>query len=94
MIRKISNTKTANDLWCKLESLYDNILAPNLAYFNSSLYAFRFDVAKSINDYLDVFLKITQLLDGTEHCVDEVSHVIILMNVLHDSYHVVNDAFQ
>lgn len=74
--------------------MYGNVLAPTLAYLKVSLYASKINATKTINSNLDDFLKITQMFDGTEYDVDEVSQVMILMNVLSGSFHVVKNAFQ
>lgn len=94
VIRRVGKTKTLIELWNKLEPMYRNILAPNLAYLKANLCAFRFDIAKSVDENLDEFLKITDLLDGTEQVVDETSQVMILINDLPNSYHVVRMPFR
>ncbi|KAL9686632.1 hypothetical protein QQ045_031025 [Rhodiola kirilowii] len=76
------------------DAAYANKTVANLPYLKSSLFAFKMSDAKSVDDNLDDFLKMTLLLSGTPHEVDEVSKVMILMNALPNSYQVVKDAFQ
>ncbi|CAM8948152.1 unnamed protein product [Rhodiola kirilowii] len=52
------------------------------------------DSNKSIDDNLDEFLKMTLMLTGTAHALNDTSTVMILMNSIPDTYQVVKDAFQ
>ncbi|CAM8968213.1 unnamed protein product [Rhodiola kirilowii] len=94
IIRKVSDCKTPTELWKKLEELFANQMAPNLAYLRATLYAFKMDASKSIDENLDEFLKIIILLNNPKETIDETSKVMILMNSLPDTYQVVKDAFQ
>ncbi|CAM8890279.1 unnamed protein product [Rhodiola kirilowii] len=94
IIRKVSDCKTPTELWKKLEELFANQLAPNLAYLRATLYAFKMDASKPIDENLDEFLKIIILLNNPKETIDETSKVMILMNSLPESYQVVKDAFQ
>lgn len=69
------------------------MLASNLAYHKASLFAFKKDSCMSIYENLDEFLRMTMLLDGTDYVIDSVSIVMIMMNAMPESYHVVKDAF-
>ncbi|CAM8982590.1 unnamed protein product [Rhodiola kirilowii] len=94
VIRKVSTSTTALDVWTRLDILYSNKHAPNLANLKASAFAFKFDNAKSLDDNLDELLKMTILLHGTAHALDATSIVMILMNALPENYQVVKDTFQ
>ncbi|CAM8902984.1 unnamed protein product [Rhodiola kirilowii] len=94
IIRKVSSCTTAIAVWDKLTELYANQMAPNLAYLKAALFAFKMDSAKSIDENLDEFLKMTIMLSTPKETVDETSRVMILMNSIPESYQVVKDAFQ
>ncbi|CAM8925753.1 unnamed protein product [Rhodiola kirilowii] len=94
IIRKVCDCKTPLAMWKKLESLHANQVAPNLSYLKASLFAFKMNAAKTVDENLDEFLKMSLMLRDTTHALDDVSLVMILMNSIPDSYHVVKDAFQ
>ncbi|CAM8968208.1 unnamed protein product [Rhodiola kirilowii] len=73
IIRKVSDCKTPTELWKKLEELFANQMAPNLAYLRATLYAFKMDASKSIDENLDEFLKIIILLNNPKETIDETS---------------------
>ncbi|CAM8934809.1 unnamed protein product [Rhodiola kirilowii] len=94
VLRKVSTCKTPTALWTKLADLYSNKHAPNLAFLKASLFAFKMDSSKCIDENLDEFLKMSLLLNDTLFALDDTSIVMILMNSLPDQYQVVKDAFQ
>ncbi|CAM8950179.1 unnamed protein product [Rhodiola kirilowii] len=94
IIRKVCTLKTPLEMWDKLKTLFENQVTPNLSYLKASLFAFKMDSKKSIDDNLDEFLKMTLMLTGTAHALDDTSTVMILMNFIPDTYQVVKDAFQ
>ena len=81
VIRKVFGCKTPLHLWGKLETLFSNQSAPNLAYLKASLFSFKMDSSKSVDDNLDEFLKRTLVLRGTDHQLDDTSTVMILMEL-------------
>ncbi|CAM8999807.1 unnamed protein product [Rhodiola kirilowii] len=92
--KKVCECKTPIAMWKKLESLHANQVAPNLSYLKASMFAFKMNVAKTVDENLDEFLKMSLILRDTTHALDDVSLVMILMNYIPESYHVVKDAFQ
>ena len=94
VIRKVDGADTALKLWVKLESLYSNKSAPNLAFIKGSLFSFKMDSSKSIDENLDEFLKINLLLKGTDQALDDTSLSMIILNSIPDTYQVVKDIFQ
>ncbi|CAM8959458.1 unnamed protein product [Rhodiola kirilowii] len=94
IIRKVCDCKTPLAMWKKLETLHANQIAPNLSYVKASMFAYKMNSARTIDENLDEFLKMSLMLRDTPHVLDETSLVMILMNAIPDSYHVVKDAFQ
>ncbi|CAM8938448.1 unnamed protein product [Rhodiola kirilowii] len=94
IIRKVCDCKTPLAMWKKLETLHANQIAPNLSYVKASMFAYKMNAARTIDENLDEFLKMSLMLRDTPHVLDETSLVMILMNAIPESYHVVKDAFQ
>ena len=69
VIRKVDRMDTAIQLWGKLESLYSVISAPNLVFLKGNLFNYKMDTSKSIDDNLDEFTKMTQILKGTDQAL-------------------------
>lgn len=94
VIRKVDGADTALKLWVKLESIYSNKSAPSLAFLKGSLFSWKMDSQKSIDENIDEFLKITLLLKGTDQALDETSMSMIILNSIPESFQVVKDIFQ
>ena len=94
VIRKVDGADTALKLWVKLESIYSNKSAPSLAFLKGSLFSWKMDSQKSIDENIDEFLKITLLLKGTDQVLDETSMSMIILNSIPESFQVVKDIFQ
>ena len=71
---------TPMDLWGKLESLYSVISAPNLVFLKGNLFNYKMDTNKSIDDNLDEFTRMTQILKGTDQALGDSSEAMILLN--------------
>lgn len=94
VLRKVDGSNTTVELWGKLDSLYSSHTASNLIYVKGALMAYKMDSAKSIDDNVDEFLKLSLLLKGTEDELSSSSLALILLNSLPESYQVVKDALQ
>ena len=94
VIRKVDGMDTAIQLWGKLESLYSVISAPNLVFLKGNLFNYKMDTNKSIDDNLDEFTKMTQILKGTDQALGDSSEAMILLNALPDEYSVVKNSLQ
>ena len=66
VLRKVDGAETPLTLWGKLESLYAVQSAPNLAYLKGILFSYKMDSARTIEENLDEFLKMTLVLKGTD----------------------------
>lgn len=94
VLRKVDDATTAIQVWNKLETLYSLPSVTNIAFVKCSLFAFRLDLNKSIDDNVDELLKLNLLLKGAEHEVDSTSLAVILLNVVSDDYMVVKNSVQ
>ena len=94
VIRKVDGMHTAIQLWGKLESLYSVISAPNLVLLKGNLFNYKMDTNKSIDDNLDEFTRMTQILKGTDQALGDSSEAMILLNALPDEYSVVKNSLQ
>lgn len=94
VLRKVDGMKTLISLWGKLESLYALQTAPNFAFLKGSLFAYKMDISKSIDENVDEFLKMTLILKGIDQALDNTSLAMIMLNSLTDDYLVVKNALQ
>lgn len=92
ILRKVCTKCDAHALWSRLNDLYVAELMNNLAYLKAALFSFKMDYPMSIDANLDDFLKMSLLLNGTTHQLDETSSIMVLPKSLLDDYVVVKDA--
>ena len=94
VLRKVDGLESAIEVWDKLKSIYSDQSAPNLAFLKGAIFNYKMDATKSIDENLDEFLKMNQLLKGSKQALDDTSLAVILLNSLPDSYTVVKDSLQ
>ena len=94
VLRKVDGIETPTAVWGKLESLYALQSAPNLAYLKGVLFAYKMDSSRTIDENIDEFLKLTQVLKGTDQELGDSSLAMILLNSLTEDYQVVKNALQ
>ncbi|GAB2295643.1 hypothetical protein Dimus_038371 [Dionaea muscipula] len=94
VLRKVDDCNTAIELWDKLESLYAKQSAPNLAYLKGTLFSWKMDMSKSLEDNIDEFIKLTLILKGTDQAIDDTSQAIILLQSLPEEYAVVKNSLK
>ena len=85
---------TAFDLWNKLDSLYSVVSAPNLVFLKGTLFNYKMDSSKSMDENIDEFTRLALLLRGTDQALGDSSEAMILLNSLPEEYHVVKNALQ
>ena len=94
VIRKVDGMNTSIDLWNKLDSLYSVMSAPNLVYLKGTLFNFKMNVSKFMDENIDEFTRLALLLRGTDQALDDTNEAMILLNSLLDDYNVVKHALQ
>ena len=94
VLRKVDGEDTPLKLWSKLASIFQAKSSSNLAFLKGSLFGYKMDPSKSIDENLDELLKMTLVLKGTDLALSETSLSMILLNSIPENYQVVKDAFQ
>ncbi|GAB2274337.1 hypothetical protein Dimus_039084 [Dionaea muscipula] len=94
VLRKVDGCETVISLWDKLETLYARQSAPSLAYLKGTLFSWKMDVSKSLDDNLDEFMKLILILKGTDQAIDDTSQAMILLQSLPTEYDVVKNSLK
>ena len=91
VIRKVDGMVTAPGLWNKLDSLYSVVSAPNLIFLKGTLFNYKMDSSKSMDENIDEFTRLALLLRGTDQALGDSSEAMVLLNSLPEEYHVVKN---
>ena len=94
VLHKVDGLESPLAIWGKLKTLYFLQSAPNLAFLKGTLFSYKMDNAKFIDDNLDEFLKMTLILKGIDQELGDTSLAMILLNSLTEEYQVVKNALQ
>ncbi|CAM8976019.1 unnamed protein product [Rhodiola kirilowii] len=92
--RKIMHHTEPKTLWDELEKLYLVKFLPNMIFLQTKLFTFKMDVIMSLQENLDIILKLTQDL---KKCKDEIKdeHLcVILLNTFPSQFDTLRDVIQ
>ncbi|CAM8920600.1 unnamed protein product [Rhodiola kirilowii] len=92
--RQFMTIDNPKDLWKKLEEKYISTSLPNRITLLSRLFNFKMDVNMSIQENLDIFLKLTQDLDRCKDTIKEEHLAVIILNSLPQQFDIVKDVIQ
>ena len=94
VLRKVHGSKSVLELMSKLESLFVVQSEANVAFLKGSLFHWKMDSSKTIDENLDEFLKLSLRLKNTSHALSDTEVIMILLNAIPNTYHVVKDVYQ
>ena len=77
---------TMHDLWSRLQAFYLRNDVPNKVYLRERLFSFKMNAAKSMDENLDEFKRLTFEINQTKEKLEKESKVTILLNYLPDTY--------
>lgn len=86
VLREVSKETTAAAIWLKLEHLYMTKSLANRLYLKQRLYTFKMQAGRSIEDYMDEFIKIIIDLENIDIKIDDENQALLLINSLPNSY--------
>ena len=78
--------KTALDMWKALERSYQTKSLPNQIYMKQRFYCFKMEENKSLDENMDVFLKLVSDLASVQVNISEEDQAIFLLNSLPKAY--------
>lgn len=86
ILRKVMKEKTALDMWKALERSYQTKSLPNRIYMKQRFYSFKMEESKSLDENMDVFLKLVSDLASVQVNISEEDQAIFLLNSLPKAY--------
>ncbi|XP_022881005.1 uncharacterized protein LOC111398320 [Olea europaea var. sylvestris] len=86
VIRTIGETKTASELWTKLEKQYVTKTIPNKCYMLKQLFSFKMDPSTNLDENLNTFTKLIQNLNNCDEKLSQDQLAVILLNSISERY--------
>ncbi|CAA2996849.1 Hypothetical predicted protein [Olea europaea subsp. europaea] len=94
MLREIGETKTAAELWKKLEDTYLNKTMPNKVYLLKQFFCFKLDPSLDLEANIDRFNKLSRDLADCDEKLSKDQLAVVLLNLISDKYKDVKNAIK
>ncbi|CAM8893574.1 unnamed protein product [Rhodiola kirilowii] len=92
--RQVMTITDPKALWEKLEEKYLSTSLPNRISLLGRLFTFKMDVHMTIQENLDIFLRITQDLDRCKDTIKDEHLAVIILHSLPNQFDIVKDVIQ
>ncbi|CAM8970979.1 unnamed protein product [Rhodiola kirilowii] len=92
--RPLMKIKDPKELWDTLKATYQTKSLPNRIFLLKKLFTFKMDLSLSIQENLDIFLRINQDLERCEDAIKEEHQAVILLSSLPHQFDGLIDVIQ